>query len=255
MSVQPPLQIASVNVRRRSTVLHGLLQKSPFDIILVQEPWFGKINTARNDSDPDGTDVFGATANNMWECYLPAHNASKICKVAIYVKLTFTSRIFLRCRHDLPLSSLTSMVLDLMIGDDFLRIINIYHCVPAKGHSLHHILSYETDPTIPTLVGGDFNTHRPSWLLPGATLSPWALSLEDWFEDNELVPWNPPDVATWQGRPEQCPSVLDLILLNTPAITSERFSELSMSFSASLGSDHALLSIGWTLSTHLPPPP
>jgi hypothetical protein len=220
---------------------------------MVQEPWFGKINTARSDSDPNGVDVLGATANNMWECYLPAHNQSETCKVVIYVRLSLASRIFIRTRHDLTISSLTSMVMDLMIGDDILRLINIYHCVPAKGHALHHILTYETDPTIPTLVGGDFNTHGPSWSLPGTSLSPWASSLEDWFEDNELVPWNPPDVATWQGRPDQCPSILDLLLLNTPAILSERFSEVSISFSASLGSDHALLLLCWCLTSQLPP--
>ena len=85
MAVQP-LTIASVNLWRRSKLLHGLLHDSSFDIILVQEPWFGRINVARNDKDPDGVNVLGATANNMWDCLLPATSSpSDICKVAIYI--------------------------------------------------------------------------------------------------------------------------------------------------------------------------
>ena len=95
--VVQPIHIASVNVRRRSAVLHGLLQSSSFDIIIVQEPWFGKINTARNDNDPDRVDVLGATANNMWTCFLPAHAATDICKVATYVRVDLVSRTFIRC--------------------------------------------------------------------------------------------------------------------------------------------------------------
>ena len=64
------------------------------------------------------------------------------------------------------------MILDISFHDDTLRLINIYHHVPPKGHALSHIFTLDLDPVVPTFVAGDFNTHGPEWSLPGATTSP-----------------------------------------------------------------------------------
>ena len=147
------------------------------------------------------------------------------------------------------------MIVDLSFNDDVLRLVNVYHCVPERGHDLSHILSLELDPVVPTLVAGDFNTHGPEWSLPGASMSPWAQALEEWFEASELSLCNPHGVATWLGREDQCPSVLDLALLNTPAKLSNQFSDISVSFDLSLGLDHAALTVLWTPMHALPPLP
>ena len=250
-----PIQIMSVNVRWRSVVQHGLLQSSLCDILLIQEPWFGRINVSRTDDDPDGVEVRGTTANNMWECFLPPFLPHETCKVAIYIRSDLARRAFVRCRDDL-LSSLSSMILDISFyNDDTIQLVNVYHHVPPKGHALTHILSLELDPVVPTLVAGNFNTHGPEWSLPGATTSAWAQALEDWFESNELSLCNPLGVPTWLGREDQRPSVLNLFLLNAPAYTSDQFSDTSVSFEQSLGSDHAALSLSWTPLHALPPLP
>ena len=251
MAVQP-IQIASVNLRRRSKLLHGLLHDSHFDILLIQEPWFGKINVARDDSDPTGTDVLGATVNNMWDLFLPSTSPTTVCKVAIYIRRHITAQSFVRCRTDLSISSPSSMVVDISYETDFIRLINIYHDTPDKKSHLQHVTSFEIDPTIQTLVAGDFNTHGPSWSLPGATMSPWAPTLEDWFDEHGLTICNPPGVATWEGRNDQAPSVLDLLLINPPAALSEQFSDVSISFPLSLGSDHAALFLAWTPTSAIP---
>ena len=235
-------------------VQHGLLQSSPFDILLIQEPWFGRINVTCTDDDPDGIEVRGTTANNMWECYLPPHLPDQTCKVATYIRTDLVKRTFVQCRDDL-LSSPSAIIIDLSIHDDIICLLNIYHHVPPTGHGLSHIFSLELDPVIPTLVAGDFNTHGPEWSLPGATMSPWAQTLEDWFEGNELSLHNPLGVPTWLGHEDQRPSVLDLLLLNSPAMTTDQFSDTSVSFELSLGSDHAALSITWTPLLALPPLP
>ena len=147
------------------------------------------------------------------------------------------------------------MIIDISFYDDTLRLLNIYHCVPDRGHDLSHIFSLDLDPVILTLVVGDFNTHGPEWSLPGATMSPWAQALEEWFEASELSICNPHGIATWLGREDQRPSVLDLALLNTPAMLSDQFSETSVSFEQSLGSDHAALTVLWTPMHALPPLP
>ena len=79
--------------------------------------------------------------------------------------------------------------------------------------------------------------------------------MDDRFESNELLLCNPLGVPTWLGRKDQHPSVLNLSLLNAPAIASNQFSDTSVSFEQSLGSDHAALSLLWTLLHALPPLP
>ena len=86
-------------------------------------------------------------------------------------------------------------------------------------------------------------------------MSPWAQTLEDWFEGNELSLHNPLGVPTWLGCKDQRPLVLDLLLLNSPAMMTDQFSDTLVSFELSLGSDHTALSITWTPLLALPPLP
>jgi len=97
---------------------------------------------------------------------------------------------------------------------------------------------------------GDFNTHSSTWSFPWVTISSWACPLEEWFKDSELELMSPPRTATRLGDPKsngkfQRDSVLDLVLLNDVATCTGRFSSVSVSFSDSLGSDHAALFICW----------
>ena len=89
-----PIQIMSVNVHRRNVIQHGLLHSSSYDILLIQEPWFGRINVTRTDNDPDGVEIQGTVANNMWECFLPPHSPTDTCKVAIYIRSSLSWRAF-----------------------------------------------------------------------------------------------------------------------------------------------------------------
>jgi len=41
-----PIQILSINMNRQSPLTHTLLQTTTADIILIQEPWIGTVNTA-----------------------------------------------------------------------------------------------------------------------------------------------------------------------------------------------------------------
>jgi Reverse transcriptase (RNA-dependent DNA polymerase)/Endonuclease-reverse transcriptase len=246
-----PLHIMSVNAHRSNAVVHGLLHASPFDILLIQEPWFGTIHTSRDDHDPAGVTTAGVAHNNMWASYLPEHGPDDVCKVAIYVRVELVHKVLIRPRHDL-LSHPNFLIIDLVTEYESLRLYNVYHCVPSKGHGLHPLLEVECEPTIPTIVAGDFNTHNRAWSLPQATPSRWADRLDTWVEDNDLFLLNPPHVATWHGREDQRPSILDLVFINSAAVVSDQVSDVSVSFEASLGSDHAGLSLFWSPVTALP---
>src|SRR5712691_4265350 len=282
-----PIQIMSVNMNRQSLLTHALLQTSTADIILIQEPWIGTVQTARSDLDPLGTPIPGATNNNMWECFLPSFTDPKTVRVAAYVKVDL-ARTFAIVNHiSHPLSSLESMTLDFTFEEETLRILNIYHRIPLDHyvpppspplsppgspaavdgpveidgkvrHNLLHLFSNSLDPLIPTLVVGDFNTHSHIWSLPHSTISPWASDLVDWFDDQGLELLSPPRVATWKsGKDGTRPSVLDLALINEAAAISGQISDLHISFNDSISSDHAALSLLWSPaeSIAIAPPP
>ena len=184
----------------------------------------------------------------MWECYLPAFtDPSDVC-VAIYVKIKFSCTFAITNVLSHSLCTPESMILDISFDQELLRIVNIYHCTPAArdGHNLLHLFLSTLDPLIPTLLMGDLNTHSHIWSLPTATISPWATDLVNWFDDQGFELLNPPRIATWRSHQDRThPSVLDLALINKAAAISGQISPLTISFTDSIMSDHAALSLFW----------
>ena len=252
-----PLQIVSVNINRQSALLHTLLQTSDADILLVQEPWHGTVHTERSDTDPAGTAVLGSTANNRWQLYYPKHEPTDRCLVATYIRIQLDKSIAVVNHLSHPIASPSSMILDIIIGNETLRLINAYHQIPRDEpghHAIPHILTSELDQSIPTLFMGDLNTHSIYWSLPHSRQSPWADELVEWFDEQGLHLQNPEGVPTWRSARDddsQRPSIIDLALINPAAIFSDQFSDLSISFSNSLSSDHASLSIYWFLEVSI----
>jgi len=205
------------------------------------------VQTTRSDTDPLRNSIPGATNNNMWECYLPAFTDPDSVRVAIYVKFDLAQTFSVVNHVTHPISTPESMILDFAFEDELLRIINIYHHIPHDNHhNLYHLLSSSLDPLIPTLLLGDFNMHSHIWSFPYSTISPWALELVDWFDDQGLELLNPLSIATWKSsRVSIRPSVLDLALINKAAAISGQISPLLISFDASIMSDHAALSLLW----------
>jgi len=237
-----PIHIASVNAHCSTARVQGLLQCSSFDIILLQEPWVGTIDVQHSDSDPTGTDITGTTFNDMWESFLPAHSPDNICKVTAYVCSDLAKWLLIRNYLALPISGPNCLVLDIVSDDKVICLINFYHCVPPRGHGLHPLLASECDKVVPMILCGDFNTHSHLWSLPSTTLSPWAIPLEEWFDANNFSLIRPPRTVMWVSDwDNQQSSILDLILLNTAGIVSNQFSDTSISFTDSLGSDHTTL--------------
>jgi hypothetical protein len=83
--VDMPINITSVNMCICNAVMHALLHSSPTDhIILVQEPWFNRIGTARKDTAKDGVNVLGGVASPGWEPHYPAVPEGGCAKVMAY---------------------------------------------------------------------------------------------------------------------------------------------------------------------------
>jgi len=62
------ITIASVNMRKRNAVTHALLNSAQdTNLLLIQEPWFDTIGTARKDTSRQGVNVLGGVASPTWE--------------------------------------------------------------------------------------------------------------------------------------------------------------------------------------------
>ena len=246
--IDTPISIVSVNMRRRNPLFIAFLQATSADIVMVQEPWFGRLIPSRSDANPDGDVVRGFAAHPGWEFFAPKHQKGDICKVVTCVRqsLLMSRDVQVVSLVDHPLASPTSQALEVSISGTSFILVNIYYHVVNHRPALGHILHSPLDSLLPTYVVGDFNTHSSTWSFPGATVSSWAGSLEDWFEDSDLLLVNPTGLAMRRGEAGQCDSIIDLTLLNDSALCTGRFSPVSVSFPDSLGSDHAALLISWT---------
>jgi hypothetical protein len=161
-----------LNVQRSNHRLHAILNSNKeADIILVQEPWFNPINTRRSDTDPVGTPVLGTVANPLWETLLPRTLPDQQCKVAAFRHITSNHFSVTNCIN--LTSNYHMLTLDIHTNHETLWVYNIYHdaCMEDKKDnpsqssctthlkSLEDILAIDTDPCVPTIIGGDFNTH------------------------------------------------------------------------------------------------
>jgi hypothetical protein len=152
------------------------------------------------------------------------------------------------------------MVVDVVDDEHVvLRIYNIYHKVPDRGHGLHAILTHDLDDLTPTAVLGDFNTHSPRWSLGGQPTSSWARDLTDWFDAQGLTCLNPQETPTWYDPSTRhaTPSTIDLALINEVAAFSGQIGDLLVSDGPIPLSDHASLTLTFypITSLHLVPPP
>jgi hypothetical protein len=190
MPAHPTIHIASVNMRKRNAVTHALLNSiRDTHLILIQEPWYNQIGTARKDNAREGVEVLGGVANPAWDIICPGSGKDKKPKVMAYARkqtqntrnnthFTVVPRIDI-CPHP------TVQVLDLIFDKEQWRVINFYHDV-RDASSLDTLLGLDIDAIVPTLVIGNFNTHSQTWSPPDVPRSSGATRLEEWAAMNLL---------------------------------------------------------------------
>jgi hypothetical protein len=101
------ISLLFVNMCHHNVASHSLLNSNKLaNIILVQEPWHGKIGTTCSDVNPEGVDILGGMANPLWNCLYPKTNPGERCKVMAYhcISLThfnITNQLDLSLNHHL----------------------------------------------------------------------------------------------------------------------------------------------------------
>jgi Endonuclease-reverse transcriptase len=244
------LHVLSVNMNRSNPKLISLLQSSPADCILVQEPWWGNLVPQRSDDDPDGVPTLGTVSHPAWSALTPDLSASPdgAPRVITFIRKSLTASCSVTPITNLSFYNLLGI--SLRSPSFSLILINFYHHVRRHQGNLSHLLDFIPDPSVPILLAGDFNTHSDTWSPGGKRASPWAPSLETWLEEHGFVS-TVPDGSISRCSSNSLPSLIDFIFINEAFLEVPSFPvTCSVSFGASVGSDHAGLSISvpWTLT-------
>ena len=241
--------LASVNMGRHNTSTHSLLNANTTDhIIFMQEPWFSGIGTARSNNQREGVDILGAAANPKWEIIYPAScKQGERIKVVTYLRLSEpnagrrNTHLSALCRTDLCAHPCLQM-LDIWTGKEVWRALNFYNDV-SDPSTLDALTALDLDPTIPTILVGDFNTHSPAWSSPSWNKSPHADRLESWLTSQTFALLSEPGRPTCRSTAaaNERDSVLDLIWVNEAAEQALLFALPEVNWADSLRSDHALM--------------
>jgi ribonuclease HI len=246
-----PIKVLQLNVARSNARMHGILNDddfAEFDIILFQEPWYGRIGLERSSTAVGGTPIYGSVANPAWISYLPSEaTSSSPARVATYVRRN--SHIATRPRPDIvetPDILSTSFQRD----DTSFIIVNVYNPGPGRrASSVHSLKEVILDPSLPTAIAGDFNLHHAAWALrDGPEWPPTCTAADElieWLASNALTLENDTQCPTRIGRTNQSDSIIDLTFWNYAATEDELFHDWECRTDLAYGSDHN--AITWTI--------
>jgi hypothetical protein len=246
-----PTRVLQLNVARSNTRMHGILNDddySEFDIILFQEPWYGRIGLERSSTSTTGEPIYGTIANAAWDGFIPSNsNPSNPARVATYVRKH--SRIAARPRPDI-VETPDIICVSLQWERASATIVNVYNPGPGRrATSVHSLTEVDLDPSLPTAVVGDFNLHHAAWSLndrygwgPSCTA---ADQLIEWLASNTLTLENDTQVPTRIGRSNQQDSILDLTFWNHAATAFNTFTDWECCPDLALRSDHN--AITWSI--------
>ena len=150
------MNIALVNMRKRNAITHVMLNSDKnTHLLLIQEPWFEKIGTARQDNARQGVDVLGGVASLAWELLYPSFIEKQWPKVMAYACKPSASSPNAPVFSTVPRLDIcaypTLQVLDVIFDNEQWQVINFYHDV-RDNTSLQVLLELDIDAIIPTLV-------------------------------------------------------------------------------------------------------
>jgi hypothetical protein len=226
--------------------MHMLLNdNNEDDLLCVQEPWFNPVGTARCDNLIQGKDVLGGAANPKWRLAYPSFTNSQRAKVMTYIHLHDCYSKFkpnlcqlIVCNDRATHPSL--LISDIRIGTYYWRVVNFYNDTDDPS-ALNTLLGLDLDPTVPTLIMGDFNLHSPSWSPGGWQTSRNSGRLEEWMATHTFDLLMKPHIPTQMGEGGARNSTIDLVWRNMAAQIQGTFVGANVNFGDSVGSDHALI--------------
>jgi hypothetical protein len=240
-------QFLSINMRCRNAAMHSLLEtNTEDDVLFVQEPWFDRIGVERSDHAREGVDVHGGANHPDWELFYPYFTNDKRAKVMTYKRKQVANRITpLKVVPRLDLAKHpTILITDIYVHKDMIRIVNFYNDMDDTT-SLNTLLSFDLDPTVPTLLLGDFNLHSHTWSPSSWERSTNTPHFEQWAATQTFSLQTTPGDITRRGTSNEHPSTLDLTWHNWAMELNVAITPPTLDWASSLGSDHCGMCSMW----------
>ena len=190
----------SLNCNKANYIGHAVLNSLAqiYQIVLFQEPWVGRIGTAKADSDPSGVEITGLVHQSSWNQFVPVPpSLSSTPRVAIYTtknnpNFSYILHLDIFCHPDI-------MALEVIPRGSPLKqflITNIYN--DTSNSALNLLLSSPL-PDLPTIISGDFNLHHSTWSGRETTShNTSGDALLEWATDSNLILLNEPGVRTFE---------------------------------------------------------
>src|SRR5579863_2277682 len=136
------LTILSANLGRRHSALEDLLQSSPFQILLIQEPSWVPLTNDRSDTVPTGLQRYGTAKHSSWTTFLPPlEQPNTRPRVAIFVRNSLVCTCLITTYT--PFSSYTGMGITVKhpLLTDSILILNFYHHVESHSPRIFPLLT------------------------------------------------------------------------------------------------------------------
>jgi hypothetical protein len=239
--------LLSVNMRRQNAAMHSLLETNTLDdVLFVQEPWFDRIGVERADREREGVDVLGGAKHPDWDLFYPHKTNMQRAKVMTYRRKQVSNR--LNPLQVIPCLDLakhpTILITDIRVHKDTIHVINFYNDVDDPS-SINTLLKLDLDPTVPTMLVGDFNLHSRTWSPNNWERSTKAPAFEQWAASQTFTLLTHPGDITRRGLEDERPSTLDLTWHNWAMDVNFSVTPPVLDWGASLGSDHCGIRSTW----------
>jgi Endonuclease-reverse transcriptase len=211
------------------------------DIILFQEPWWGRIGGNLSDKDPNLEVIMGTVQHPTWTPFLPLQTANSHCpraitfvSKAVLAQYSCSSRPNVISSEDVQCLEVTSR-----LSQDTFLIVNVYNDpLLVNNGALTKILPFRPSTQIPVILAGDLNLHHPLWSMEGLATSPHAEEFVDWINDNGFILFNHPAKFTFfHWNAVYSPTIIDLTFVNAHSLIRH----WDVPIAKHIGSDHCAL--------------
>jgi len=241
----------SQNVNKSNTLTHTLLNEETMnrltrDIVLLQEPWHGKIGVDYECQSTKAESVKKGMVNHKDWIIIPPIQTDKPYNVVAYIKKEHTGWNVTH-RADL-ISHPSIMILQVMTDEEYSLVINLYNPSDNSVAPLLSTIDLPTDAKI--IITGDFNLHHPDWSPDSKEEKAGSENLVNWMRTNDFTLPNKPGETTWFRGSQSL--TLDLTWASNNSLNN--ISHWGVREDLHNGSDH--LPITWTLilNHNLTPP-
>ena len=196
------------------------------DVVLIQEPPWVRVGSARSMTSPQGEPIFGTPTLSGFNLFLPdpstwsASSATERPRALLLVHKRWNSLSVVYQQQYSSTRDIVTVMLKCRWTDGQqcpLYITSAYNAAPSESRTADSVLrGYTIPPDAHWTIGGDFNRHHPDWSarMPAGSQGRATEPLRDLIQSRSLTILNDSEVAMRRSPEGGTDTVLDLVLVS-----------------------------------------